>query len=147
VLSILPFGGDLVKIEVTGDTLLKALEHGVSLTAQGAEPGRFPQVSGLRYAFDASLLPGARIKEATVGGRPLDPKKTYTLVTTAYVAGGGDQYEMLKGHANLLKAKLTDSDVLRRAIAAAKAVAPQTDGRIRRLDTPADAKPCDTKAP
>ncbi len=49
---------------------------------------------------------------------------------------------MLKGNKNLLKAKLTDSDVLRRAIASAKKIAPQVDGRIRRLDTPADAKPC-----
>jgi 2',3'-cyclic-nucleotide 2'-phosphodiesterase (5'-nucleotidase family) len=146
VLSILPFGGDLVKIEVTGDTLLKALEHGVALTGPGAEPGRFPQVSGLRYTFDASLPAAARIKEVTVGGRPLDAKRTYTLVTTAYVAGGGDQYEMLKGHANLLKEKLTDSEVLRRAIAAAKSIAPRTDGRIRRLDTPADAKPCNPAA-
>jgi 5'-nucleotidase len=143
VLSILPFGGDIVKIEVTGETLMKALEHGVSLTGPGAEPGRFPQVSGLRYTFDASLPSGARVKEVTVGGKPLDPKKTYTLATSAFVAGGGDQYEMLKGHANLLKEKLTDSDVLRRAIAAAKTIAPRTDGRVRRLDTPADAKPCD----
>jgi 5'-nucleotidase len=144
VLSILPFGGDLVKIEVTGDTLLKALEHGVSLTAPGAEPGRFPQVSGLRYSFDASLAPGSRIKQSdvTVGGKPLDLKRTYTLVAPAYVAGGGDQYEMLKGNKNLLKVKLTDSDVLRRAISSAKTISPQTNGRIRRLDTPADAKPC-----
>ncbi len=142
VLSILPFGGDLVKIEVTGDTLRKALEHGVALTAPGAEPGRFPQVSGLRYTFDASQPAGARIKDVTVAGRPLDPKKTYTLVTTAFVAGGGDQYEALKGHKNILMGKLTDSDVLRRAIETAKTIAPETDGRIRRLDTPADAAPC-----
>lgn len=145
VLSILPFGGDLVKIEVTGDTLIKALEHGVGLTAPGAEPGRFPHVSGLRYAFDASRLPGVRLVEVTTAnGKPVDPKRTYTLVTTAFIAGGGDEYAMLKGHANLLKDKLTDSDVLRRAIATARTVAPQTDGRIRRLDKPAEAQPCRT---
>jgi 5'-nucleotidase len=142
VLSLLPFGGELVKIEVTGDVLARALEHGLSLTAPGAEPGRFPQVSGLRYSFDASKPPGARLRDVTVGGRALDPKKTYTLVTSRYLAEGGDQYEMLKGHANLLKERLTDSDVLRRAIAAAGTIAPQTDGRIRRLDTPAEAEPC-----
>ena len=143
VLSILPFGGDLVKIEVTGDTLIKALEHGLSLTAPGAEPGRFPQVSGLRYSFDASRLPGVRLVEVTTAdGKPIDPKKTYTLATTAFVASGGDQYAMLKGHANILKNKLTDSDVLRRAIATAKTIGPRTDGRIRRLDKPADAQPC-----
>jgi 5'-nucleotidase len=132
---------------VTGETLLQALEHGVAATAQGAEPGRFPQVSGLRYTFDASKLPGARITEVMVAGAKLDPKKTYTLATTAFVAGGGDEYSMLKGSKNILDKKLTDSDVLRRAIADAKVIAPKTDGRIQRLDTPAEAtKPCAPKA-
>jgi 5'-nucleotidase len=143
VFSILPFDGDIVKIAVTGDVLRAALEHGVAQTGAAAEPGRFPQVSGLRFTFDASLPAGSRIKELTIAGKPLDPKKTYTLATTSYVAGGGDQYEVLKGHANLLKVKLTDSEVLRRAIADAKTIAPRTDGRIRRLDTPAEARPCD----
>ena len=142
VLSILPFGNDLSVIEVTGDVLLQALEHGVSLTGPGAEPGRFAQVSGIRYSFDASRLPGTRIKDVTVGGKPLDPKKTYTLVTTSFVAGGGDQYSMFEKRPNILKTKLTDSGVLRAAIESAKTIAPATDGRIRRLDTPADAKPC-----
>jgi 5'-nucleotidase len=144
VLSILPFGGELVKIEVTGDVLRRAVEHGLSLTAPGAEPGRFPQVSGLRYSFDASRPAGARLGEITVAGRPLDPRAKYTLVTTSYVAEGGDEYAMLKGHANLLKERLTDSEVLRRAVAAAKVIAPQTDGRIRRLDRPATdgEEPC-----
>src|SRR5919205_634158 len=81
VLSILPFGNDLAMIQVTGDVLRQALEHGVSLTAPGAEPGRFPQVSGLRFSFDASKQPGGRVSGVTVNGQPLDPKKTYTLAT------------------------------------------------------------------
>jgi 5'-nucleotidase len=147
VLSILPFGNDLAAIEVTGEALLQALEHGVSLTAPGAEPGRFPQVSGLRFGFDASKPAGARVSGVTVGGRPLDLKKTYTLVTTSFIAGGGDQYAMFKGRPNVLKTKLTDSGVLRKAIEDAKSIAPRTDGRIRRLDTPAGSKPCAAPTP
>jgi 5'-nucleotidase len=147
VLSILPFGNDLAVIEVTGDVLRQALEHGVSLTGPGAEPGRFAQVSGIRYSFDASKLPGVRLVDATVNGQPLDPKKTYKLVTTSFIAEGGDQYAMFKGSKNVLKTKLTDSGVLRKAIEDAKTIAPQADGRIRRLDKPAEAKPCATPTP
>jgi 5'-nucleotidase len=148
VLSILPFGNNLSKIEVTGETLLQALEHGVSRSGPGAEPGRFAQVSGLRYSFDASLLPGVRIRDVTVGGQPLDPKRTYTLTTTEYVAKGGDQYEMFKGARNVTAGRMTDSEVLRKAIAEAKTIAPRTDGRIRRLDSPAsvEKKPCGAAA-
>jgi 5'-nucleotidase len=148
VLSILPFGNDLAAIEVTGDVLLQALEHGVSLTGPGAEPGRFPQVSGIRFSFDASKPAGARVSGVTVNGQPVDLKKTYTLVTTSFVAGGGDQYAMFKGRPGVpLKEKLTDSGVLRKAIADAKTIAPRTDGRIRRLDTPAESKPCAAPTP
>jgi 5'-nucleotidase len=148
VLSILPFGNDLSVIEVSGELLLQALEHGVSLSGPGAEPGRFPQVSGVRYSFDASKLPGVRVSGVAVNGRPLDLKKTYTLVTTSFVAGGGDQYAMFKGRPNVpLKQKLTDSGVLRKAIEDAKTIAPRTDGRIRRLDTPAEARPCAAPTP
>jgi 5'-nucleotidase len=147
VLSILPFGNDLSVIEVSGDVLMQALEHGVSLSGPGAEPGRFPQVSGVRYSYDSSKPAGARVSDVTVGGRPLDSKKTYTLVTTSFVAGGGDQYAMFKGRPNVLKTKLTDSGVLRKAIEDAKTIAPRTDGRIRRLDTPAESKPCAAPTP
>ncbi len=147
VLSVLPFGNDLAVIEVSGEVLSQALEHGVSLTGPGAEPGRFPQVSGLRYSFDASKLPGVRVTEVTVGGRPLDPKRTYTLVTTSFIAEGGDQYAMFKGRPNVLKQKLTDSGVLRRAIEEAKTIAPRTDGRIRRLDRQAEPAPCAAPTP
>jgi 5'-nucleotidase len=143
VLSILPFGNELVKIEVKGSTLRAAIEHGVSRSGGAAEPGRFPQVSGIRYAYDTTLPAGARLKSITVGGRPLDDNKTYTLATSAFVAGGGDQYAMLKDARNVLKGKVIDSDALKGAIAAAKTIAPATDGRITRLDSPAAEPPCD----
>lgn len=141
VLSILPFGNDLVKIEVKGATLRAAIEHGVSRSGGTAEPGRFPQVSGLRYSYDTSRPAGARVKNITVGGRPLDDDKTYTLATAAYLAGGGDQYAMLKGAPNLLREKIKDSEALRRAIAG-QTIAPQADGRIERLDQPSNGSPC-----
>ncbi len=58
VLSILPFKNKLVKIEVTGAMLKAALEHGVSRTGPGSEPGGFPQVSGVQFSFDASKSAG-----------------------------------------------------------------------------------------
>jgi hypothetical protein len=43
--------------------------------------------------------------------------------------------------------QLTDSGVLRKAIEDAQTISPQTDGRIRRLDAPAEAAPCAKPAP
>ncbi|MGB7923864.1 MAG: 5'-nucleotidase C-terminal domain-containing protein [Pyrinomonadaceae bacterium] len=135
VLSILPYPNPVVKLEVTGAIIRAALEHGVSRSAEETEPGRFPQVSGLRFTFDARRPAGSRIVEVTVGGQPLNDKKTYTLATSTFLAvTGGDGYTMLRGLKMLITAEQGQPapEVLRKAIASVKSIAPQTDGRIKR---------------
>jgi 5'-nucleotidase len=137
VLSILPFPNPVVKLEVSGATLRAALEHGVSRSAEDAEPGRFPQVSGLRFTFDATRPAGARVTEVMVNGQPLDDRKTYTLATSSFVAvDGGDGYTMFRGARFLVKPEQGEKapEVLRKAIATVKAIAPRIEGRITRKD-------------
>jgi 5'-nucleotidase len=145
LLSILPFKNKIVKLEVTGATLRAVLENGVSRSAEEGEPGRFPQLAGLRFTFDASRAAGSRVVDVTVNRQPLDDNKKYTLATTNFLAiDGGDGYTMLKGSSFLISPDQaqSDFDILRRAIMAAKSIAPRTDGRIKRLDT-ASAKRSD----
>ncbi|HEU0253038.1 MAG TPA: 5'-nucleotidase C-terminal domain-containing protein, partial [Pyrinomonadaceae bacterium] len=85
LLSILPFKNQLVKIEVSGATVRAALEHGVSTSGGNAEPGAFPQVSGVQYSFDTTRPPGSRLVEVKVNGLPLDDNKKYTLTTSTFV--------------------------------------------------------------
>ncbi len=137
VLSILPFKNRVVKVEVSGATLREVLEHGVARSAEDAEPGRFPQVSGVRFTFDGRRPPGSRIVDLAINGKPLDEKKTYTLAASDYIAiDGGDGYAMLKTARVLIPRERGqfDSDVLQAAIGAKKPVAPKIDGRIKRLD-------------
>ncbi len=61
VLSILPFKNRVVKVELSGALLREALEHGVARSAEDAEPGRFPQVSGIRFSFDARAAGRVRV--------------------------------------------------------------------------------------
>jgi 5'-nucleotidase len=137
VLSILPFKNKVVKVELSGATLRQVLEHGVARSAEDAEPGRFPQVSGVQFTFDATRPPGSRIISLTVNGKPLDEKKNYTLAASDYVAiDGGDGYAMFKGTRLLIPRERAqfDSEVLQAAIIAKKVIAPKVEGRIKRLD-------------
>ena len=149
VLSILPFNNPIVKIEVTGTVLRAALEHGVSQSGgESTQPGRFPQVSGMRFAFDGKRPVGSRIREVTIGAAPLDDKKLYSVALSTFVAGGGDGYEMFKSARVLTLPgdKLIDSELLSKAIASRASIAPGVDGRIKRLDltTASDGQsPCD----
>jgi len=144
VLSILPFKNKLVKIEISGATLRAALEHGVSRTAEDAQPGGFPQVSGIQFSFDASRPAGSRIVDVKVNGQPLDEARKYTLTTTTFVGlDGGDGYTMLKGATVIIPPERapTDSDALQQAISVVRAIAPKLEGRIKRLDTVRKGEP------
>ena len=143
VLSILPFKNKLVKIEVSGDLLRETLEHGVSRVSTNAQPGGFPQVSGIQFSYDASKPAGARIVDVKVNGQPLSSTKKYSLATTTFIAfDGGDGYTMLKGARVLTAPEQAplDSEALRRAIAVPRPIAPKVEGRIQRLDKTQQAR-------
>ena len=136
LLSILPFKNKLVKIEVTGATLRAALEHGVSRSAEDREPGGFPQVSGIKFSFDASRPPGSRLVDVKVNNLPLDDAKKYTLTTTTFLAlDGGDGYAMFKGSPVILSPEQAPIDVdAVKKLLGKRAIAPKVEGRIKRLD-------------
>jgi 2',3'-cyclic-nucleotide 2'-phosphodiesterase (5'-nucleotidase family) len=95
ILTELPFGNTTVVTELPGSQVLLALENGVSQVEKGA--GRFAQVSGLTYVFDAAAEPGSRISEVMVGGAPLEADKLYKVAVNDYILGGGDGYAALGG--------------------------------------------------
>jgi 2',3'-cyclic-nucleotide 2'-phosphodiesterase (5'-nucleotidase family) len=96
----LPFQNVAVMVEMTGATLLAALENGVSKVE--ARAGRFPQVSGMEFVYDPNLPIGSRVQEVSIQGNPLDPKALYKVATVDYVLNGGDGYEMFKSSRVLL---------------------------------------------
>jgi 5'-nucleotidase len=139
VLSMLPFNNPIVKIEITGKTLMEVLEHGVARSAEDNEPGRFPQVSGLKCTFDASKLPGQRVLEAYVGGKRIVDEAIYTMATSDFlVSRGGDGYTMLKDAKVLIPADRApkDSEVFEKAIKESPnaTISPRVEGRIVRLN-------------
>jgi len=52
----LRFNNGLSLVTITAAQLKDVLEHGVAETADGATPGRFPQVSGVTFSFDANQV-------------------------------------------------------------------------------------------
>ena len=90
----MPFGNINVCVEMTGKNILEALENGVSQFEGKA--GRFPQVSGMKVAFDETMPVGSRIQNVTVGDDPIDNDKVYKVATVDYMLNGGDGYHMFK---------------------------------------------------
>lgn len=134
VLTILPFENTLVKARLTGAHVKRLLEHGVSVAGQ--EDGRFPQVSGLTFAYDASKPVGSRVTGVEIGGKPLEAERAYTIAVSAYILGGGDGYDF-KGAETLVKPEdgPVEPDVVLEAIRKLGTISPQVEGRIKSATT------------
>ncbi len=92
IVTVLPFGNQIVQLKVTGEDIVAALENGVSDYPESK--GGFPQVSGVSFQIDKSKPKGSRVHTVRVGDKALDPKATYTLATNDFMSIGGDQYTM-----------------------------------------------------
>jgi 2',3'-cyclic-nucleotide 2'-phosphodiesterase (5'-nucleotidase family) len=133
ILTELPFGNVAVLALVTGADLLAALENGVSQVEDNA--GRFPQVAGMSFVYDAARPPGSRVVEAMVDGQPLDPAGSYRLATSDYLLGGGDGYASLTHAKPIVDAsagRLLTSTVINYITAQGGVIAPAGDGRVVR---------------
>ena len=113
VLTELPFGNVNVKLEVTGEIIAQALEHGYRAAPEAT--GSFLHISGMKVTVDTSKPAGSRISGVMIGDAPLDPAKTYTLATNDFMGRGGDGYKMLRSAKVLIdtsSAKLMANDVM-----------------------------------
>ena len=127
-------GNKTVVLRLTGAQVREALENGVSRAAHPS--GRFPQVSGLAFSFDAQRPPGERVTRIAVGDAPLEDAKTYTLATNDFLARGGDDYRVFRAGEVLVDAAsgALMAGQLIDHIVAAGTVAPAIEGRITRED-------------
>ncbi|HEX2927216.1 MAG TPA: 5'-nucleotidase C-terminal domain-containing protein [Ruminiclostridium sp.] len=125
-----PFVNSLVTIEVKGENIYTAVERGVRLYPDGGSNGGFLQVSGIKYAFDASKPAGKRVVSITLDGKPLDKNKYYKVATNDYLYNGGDGYDELKEGKLLSKGELL-RDVLAKYIKEKGTITEKLEGRIK----------------
>ncbi len=132
VMEELPNPNVVVLLEISGADLMEALENGVSRIEAAAAPANFPAISGMSLTFMASKPRGERVTGAQVGGKPIDPKATYTLATNDFLFGGGDGYVSFKNGKALIdkpEGKLM-SDAVMEYIALKGTVSPKLENRI-----------------
>ena len=129
VLAVLPFQNTLSTFQVSGAELIEALENGVSQIEKAA--GRFPQVAGMTFTVDPKAEVGSRISNVMVSGMPIDPEKTYGMVSNNYVRNGGDGYATFKSAQNAYDYGPDLADVTAEFIAKNGDYTPYIDGRIK----------------
>lgn len=94
IYSVLPFNNYILSIRLTGQQIRDALEYGVS--GIEAKEGRFPQVSGISFAYSPAREAGKRIAAILIAGKPLELTRHYTVATNDFLAAGGDGYQVFR---------------------------------------------------
>ncbi|MDQ7823650.1 MAG: bifunctional UDP-sugar hydrolase/5'-nucleotidase [Candidatus Eremiobacteraeota bacterium] len=72
--------------DVKGSDIRRLLEEGVSKLLGSKKDQGLYQVSGLAMAYVPKNAEGSRVTEVSIGGKPMDPDKSYRLTTT-YIVG------------------------------------------------------------
>ena len=125
IINIMPFSNDVLVKEVTGQTILEALDFGVRSLPDVTT--RFPQVSGITFKVDTSINSTVvidenevfeklgdkqRVYDIRVNGEKLDLNKTYTLSSNSFILGGGDGYTMFSDCETVKTAVALDNEAV-----------------------------------
>ena len=112
VMNCFPFEDPCVVIEVSGQAIVDALENGVS--TYPALEGRFPQVSGITFAFAPAKPEGKRCSEVKIKGEAVDLQKQYSLATRDYMVRGKDGFTslLLESHGGTAKSIVSEENGL-----------------------------------
>lgn len=89
VFSVLPFGNELVVVQMDGRMLRRVIERRVSGRAAGL------YVSGVHVAYDTGRPDYDRVVTLEVRGEPWDPDRTYRVVLTNFLLEGNSGFDFL----------------------------------------------------
>lgn len=105
--EVQPFGNRLLRLRVSGDVLLRALEH--SLEDEGADA----QLSGIRVRYHPEGGQGSRIRGVELeDGTPIVPDGRYTVAVNDFMAQGGSGYDMFLEADETVETGIVDLDAL-----------------------------------
>lgn len=127
----LPFENNTALIQVSGQSLLQALEHSVDCGLR--RDGCFLQVSNITVTYASDRPMGKRVVDVQVGGEKLVLERHYRIAMPDFIARGNDGFSMFSNAPNITtpSARRLIWDVVTGHLEAQPQFTPQTDGRIK----------------
>lgn len=121
--AVLPFENTITTVEMTGEELVEAMDHGLT-EANGKSYGAWPHVAGMIITYcpakpcAKALRTDGIVTAISVGKVPVDMKATYRIATNDYLAHGGDFYAAFKQACERAGGYCRDSGALLRDVVA-----------------------------
>ncbi|MCU0230375.1 MAG: bifunctional metallophosphatase/5'-nucleotidase [Acidobacteria bacterium] len=128
--TIQPFGNSLVKLDLTGEQIVRLLEQ----QWKGQPFPRILKPSGLTYTWNASLPAGQRIVEVLQNGQPIDLQRIYTVTVNSFLAAGGDNFTVLTEGKNQVGGPIDLDALIAYIQALEQPFSAAIEGRIERLN-------------
>ena len=96
--ELMPFENEMIVLELDANSTLELINY---IAKIGGVP-----IAGLRFEIESQ-----KAQNIIINGQAFDPTKTYKMVTSDYLASGGDKLAMLKNRINdeLLGVKIRDA--------------------------------------
>ncbi|MDR4442286.1 bifunctional metallophosphatase/5'-nucleotidase, partial [Bacillus cereus] len=92
IYGIQPFGNKLIKVNLTGQDIRDILNQ-----KWQKDITRMLQISGIQYTWDANKPNGEKVTSMRLtNGEEIIPSKTYSVVSNAFLASGGDGFVSFK---------------------------------------------------
>lgn len=121
VFELMPFENELIVFELKGSAVQALLDY---IARTGGQP-----VAGLTMKIKAK-----KPVDVLIGGKPFDPAKNYSVLTSDYIAGGGDGISSFKNpvSSKVLGLKIRDALIqfIRENQAKGVKISSKLDGRI-----------------
>ncbi|MGJ0577293.1 bifunctional UDP-sugar hydrolase/5'-nucleotidase UshA [Xenorhabdus bovienii] len=105
VLKVHPFANQLVYVDFKGREVLPYLTAVANMETDSGAYGQFYNVS--------FVVDGKKISDVKIGGKPLDPNKTYRMATLNFNAIGGDGYPCVDNLPGYVDTGFVDAEVLK----------------------------------
>ena len=126
VLNVAPFENHICFLTLSGDKVLQLFRE---IAARGGE--------GVSHSVKMVITGGHQLKTVTVNGEPVDPQKSYRVVTLDYLSQGNDGMSAFKAKTSVVSpTENTDNvryiivDYFKKLMAEGKAVDAKVEGRI-----------------
>ncbi len=117
IFELMPFENYMSLLKFTGEQLQSIADE---LAIYGGEP-----ISGMRMVID-----GNKGRDITVGGEPVDPERTYWLVTNEWMANGGGEVPTLWSPLERIDLPVLIRDAFIEHLREVDQIEPVLDGRM-----------------
>lgn len=141
IVALMPFENTVDIFELSGKTLLEVFEHSVSRSfSQETFIGiHMLQVSGFQVTFNTTKSVGKRVQSLKIRTKlpedyqNINPHMQYRVMTTTFIANGGDGFTMIKSNRKNYRIGLLDIDIMEKFIERISPISFEADGRILML--------------